>query len=52
MEDHGRFVCWDEENGYFITSNWLEAGYLEQRQERVCSEGEGHIIYKRHSNAV
>ena len=32
--------------------NWLEAGYLGQRLEGVCSEDEGHIIYKRHSNAV
>ena len=48
----GKFVYWVEETGYFITLNWLEAGYLGQWLEGVCSEDEGHIIYKRHSNAV
>ena len=33
----GRFVYWVEENGYFITFNWLEAGYLGQRLERVSN---------------
>ena len=46
----GRFVYWVEANGYFMTFNWLEAGYLGWRG--FVLRMKDHIIYTRHSNAV